>query len=337
MRHPILSLAALLVAALSSVATAGADDLATVIERAKSVNETWSTVSSDFELATLRHERTLVESGSDRQTLVAELSYAGARSAWRAGFVRFTNEIVDASYAVVVSRLRNDASRLALGRAVASRNDAEARSRSGLASQREVTQARIGVGSAELDAERAGWQLGDALDDYRTATGIDRVEIELPDDPGLTVTLTEREWVERDQELARAQLGVQIAELELARLASNAARYDRRTAEIELEIARAALVRARRAAEQGYEAFVRRVSVQQQIIRIAEEQLRLSEGLASEADVRYERDLSSVSERDQNRINVLQARVGLLEAQRDLVKTILEYAVVAELEPDQVL
>ena len=156
-------------------------------------------------------------------------------------------------------------------------------------------------------------------------------------DPGLTVALTEREWVERDHELARAELGVQIAELELARLASNAARFDRRTAEIELEIARAALDRARRAAEQGYESFVRRVSVQQQIIRIAEEQLRLSEGLASEAEVRYERDLISVSERDQNRVNVLQARVGLLEAQRDLVKTALEYAVVADLEPDDVL
>ena len=121
-RRTILVLVVLLVA--DAVWTS---DLVTVIERSKAVNETWFTVTSDAELARLRNERTLIESGSERQTLAAELTFAAARAAERRGRVAFYSEVVDVSYGLTLSQLNRDASRLALDRAEAARDDVLAR------------------------------------------------------------------------------------------------------------------------------------------------------------------------------------------------------------------
>ena len=122
-----------------------------------------------------------------------------------------------------------------------------------------------------------------------------------------------------------------------ARLAGNAARFDRLTLEAELERARLATQRAVTAAERSYESLRRRLATFAEVLTIRTEQLGLSAASYREARERFDRGLITAVQREQSRIRVLTAEKNLVEAQRNYVRTVLEYAAAVDAAPEDVL
>ena len=180
------------------------------------------------------------------------------------------------------------------------------------------------------------WQWQDALVELMNKTGLSWSDVVLPEVEAFTVQTTTEQWIERDFTVQRARIEEQIAGLENERLPANAARFDRILAETELDRQRLAARRAVDSSRRIYEAIIRRITSQAEIISIRKEELQLNDKLFQEAEQSYSHGMMDAKERDRTGIRVLNARMNLIRAQLEYLKTIMEYAVVAELSPSEV-
>jgi hypothetical protein len=161
--------------------------------------------------------------------------------------------------------------------------------------------------------------------------------VSLPDAPSIAIRIAAEDWIARDPGVARARTAERMAELRLERLPGNATPFDRTVLETELDRARLVTERAVNASERTYEMLRRRTMTLPEIVTIRTEQLRLSEASRREAQERFDRGLITAIQRDQTQVRVLTARKNLLEAQRNLVRIITEYAALSGIALEEVL
>ena len=317
--------------------TRNAEGLPGVLRAAESVNETYRALVVDAELAELRYQKGTIEAADELARLGAEATFLAARLDERRAYQTYYTEVVNAMYGVIVADFER---RIADGNAAVARDleaAVEVRFRNGLVPEGDVIDARIALRSAEVEREEKTWAWRDALETLDAATGMRFEDVSLPAVPVFSMTVGLEDWIERDLAVARARVTEQIAELRLARLAGNAARFDRLTLEAELERARLATQRAVTAAERSYESLRRRLATFAEVLTIRTEQLGLSAASYREARERFDRGLITAVQREQSRIRVLTAEKNLVEAQRNYVRTVLEYAAAVDAAPEDVL
>ena len=316
---------------------AHATNIATIVESAEAVNETYRALVVDAELADLRYEKNRIEATDRIQELAADSTWLTARAAERRSRQTFYGEVVDALYGAVTADY---------DRIVAERNDEIARDReavvavqfrNGLVPESDLFDARIAVRSAAIDREEKSWLLTDALTTLQDATGLEFDNVSLPATPSFSMRLSLDQWLERDPSVALARVAEEIARLRVERMPANVARFDRITLETELERARLATERALNSSERTYEAFRRRLTTLPELIVIRAEQLQISEASYREAGERFDRGLITAVQREQTWVRVLSARRNLVEAERTYVKTIVEYAAAAGIPLEEVL
>jgi outer membrane protein TolC len=316
---------------------AHAADLADFFASAESVNEDFSRMTIDLELASLRHERNRIEATDELRLLAADSALLLAQSAHRQSIGAYYNDVLDSVYGAAVADLEL---RIALRSEEVSREDERAAAdqvQRGLAPQRDLVDARTSVQSAAVESEQKRWQRQDRLDELAVVTGLSWADVALPDVEVFTVLLDAGQWIERDLAVKRARIEEQIAQTRRERLATNAPRFDRMTVETEHERALLTTQRAVASSGRAYVAMVRRLTAQAQIIAIRSSELELDEDLYQEAQDRYGRGFMNAADRDRTAVLVLSAQRSLVQAQLDYLKTVMEYAIVAGLSPSEVL
>ena len=316
---------------------ASAEGLPGVFRAAEGVNETYRLLVIDAELAELRYQKSRIEAQDDLARLSAEAAYSAALGDERRAYQTYYIGVVNAVYGAVIADFER---RIAERNAAVARDQeaaVEVRFRNGLVPEGDVIDARINLRSAEVDREEKTWAWFDATETLDTTTGMRFESITLPSVPPFSLNTRLEEWIEADYAVARARITERIAELRVARLPANAARFDRLTLEAELERARLATQRAVTAAERSYESLRRRLATFGEVLTIRSEQLELSRASFREAQERFNRGLLTAVQRDQTQIRVLTAEKNLVEAQRNYIRTILEYAAATGAAPEEVL
>ncbi|TVR59722.1 MAG: TolC family protein [Spirochaetaceae bacterium] len=314
-----------------------AEGLPGVLRAAEGVNDTFRSLVIDAELAELRYQKSRIEAQDEVARLSAEATYSAALGDERRAYQTYYTDVVNAVYGAVIADYER---RIAERNAAVARDQVaavEVRFRSGLVPEGDVIDARISLRSAEVEREEKTWAWLDANETLDTATGLRFESITLPGVPSFLFRITLEHWIEADYAVARARITEQIAELRLARLPANAARFDRLTLEAELDRARLARQRAVTASERAFESLRRRVTTFGEVLTIRSEQLVLSQASYREAQERFSRGLLTAVQRDQTQIRVLTAERNLVEAQRNYIRTILEYAAATGAAPEDVL
>ncbi len=316
---------------------AHASDFVDIIQASRAVNETYLEMEVNAELAELRYQRARIEAQDELARLNAQATYRAAKVSERGSLSEFYRDVVDSVYNAAIADLNRRIAVMNEDLALRDEAAAEVRFRNGLIPEGDLLDARIAVRSASVETEEQAWQLEDALDALDNATGLTSEQIILPDMPSLTVRLTSDEWIERDPTVARARTAERIAELRLELLPQNATRFDRTVLETELDRARLATERAVNASERLYETFRRRAITLPEIITIRTEQLQLSQASRREAQERFDRGLITAAQRDRTQVRVLTAQRSLMEAERNLMRVILEYAALTGIALEEIL
>jgi len=324
----------LLVVALSA---AGADELAQVIGTARTVNATFLAMTLDLELAELRYRQSIITASDELDRLSAEAGLAAARAASGQSRETFLRSVVDAIYAVLIADRELEVARLEETIAREEARVTETQTDQGLAPQHELASARVAVQSAAVTLERARWEREDAAAGFTSATGVAVDEVTQPALPQFDVTIAAEDAVAADPAVARARANERIAEIRIERLARNAPEFDRTLAQSELQRARQATENAIRASRTAYDATVRSILTQRRIIRMRQEEVSLNESFLADAGRRYDRGIASVSERDQAAVRLLNARIGLLQAEQAYLHATMRYVVIAQIPPEELL
>ncbi len=308
-----------------------------IVQAAQAVNETYLAMEVDAELAELRYQRSRIEAPDEVARLNAEATYLAARASERESLRKFYREVVDAVYDATVADFDRRIAEMNEDLAQRAEAAAEVRFRNGLIPEGDLLDARVAVRSASVETEEQTWQWEDALLELDNATGLTFEQLSLPDMPSFAVRLTADEWIARDPGVARARTAERLAELRLERLPQNATRFDRTVLETELDRARLARERSVNASDRTYELFRRRAITVPEIITIRTEQLELSRASRREAQERFDRGLITASQRDQSQVRVLTAQKNLIEAERNFMRIITEYAALAGIAPEEIL
>ncbi len=317
--------------------TTHAYDLGDIFEAARAVNETFLEMQVDAELAELRYQRGRIEAPDELARLNAEATFLAARASRRGSLRDFYREVVDAVYNAVIADYDRRIAELNEDLAIRGEAAAEVRFRNGLIPEGDLLDARIAVRAAAVETEEKTWQWEDALEELDNSTGLTFEQISVPDTPSFAIRLAGADWIDRDPAVARARTAEQIAEVRLERLPENAAPFDRTVLETELDRARLTAERAVNASERTYEMLRRRATTLPEVVTIRTEQLRLSEASRREAQERFDRGLITATQRDQTQIRVLTAQRNLIEAERNFMRIITEYAALSGVGLEEVL
>ena len=307
------------------------------VRAARAVNETYRAMLVDVELGTLRFEKSRIEARDQIELLAAESSFLGVRADARRALGLFYAEVADAVFGAIVADYDARIAEANLAIARAEERGAEERFRAGLIPEGDLLDSRIAVRSAEIDRDERAWQRGDAMEALDTATGLRFADLAVPDVPGFAVTITVEQWTAADPAVERARVAERIVALRVDRLPADVAPFDRLTLETELDRSRLAGDRALTASERTFESLRRRSVTLARIVETRAEQLRLSEAASREADERFTRGLLTMSARDQSRTRVLTARRNLVDAERNYLKVILEYAAAVGIDLEELL
>ncbi|TVQ26855.1 MAG: TolC family protein [Spirochaetaceae bacterium] len=322
---------------IATTITASAGVLPRYIRAAESVNETYRAMLVDVELGSLRYEKSRIEARDEIELLLAESAFLGVRTDARRALQLFYAEVADAVFGAIIADfdMRIADSNLAIARS--EERAAGERFRAGLVPEGDLFDARIAVRSAEIDRDERSWQRDDAMETLSTATGLRFDDLSVPRVPPFSVARSIQDWTAADPAVERARVAERIVALRLDRHPRNAAPFDRLTLETELDRSQLAVERALNASERTLESVRRRSVTLARIVETRAEQLRLSEAASREADERFDRGLLTISARDQSRTRVMTAQRNLVDATRNFLKVILEYAAAVGTDPEELL
>ncbi len=318
--------------------TLHAADISAIFASANKVNQDYSSIRLDLELATLRHQKSTIEAKDDLDGISAESTFLQAKATYRRSLVSYYQDVLDSAFGAVLADI---SLQIALGNEEVAREDEASAGQSvlkGLAPRRDLIDARTTTRSAAVDTEEARWGLSDARDELMNVTGLAISEIELPQSiKPLVVELTADQWIEWDFAVQRARVDERGAQLRFDRLPGNTADFDRTVAKGEFNRAALDSLRAVDSARAAYEGIVRKLQTQREIISMRTEVLELNRELAQDAAASYKNGMMSQADKKRTDVRVLTARKNLLQAELDYAKTIMEYVVVAGIEPEDAL
>jgi outer membrane protein TolC len=332
MRHGV-AVALVLLSALRL----GADPLPDLFEQALAVNTTYRVMEIDSELAQMRYQKGQIEAQNERDELAVESSFLQARAGARSSMRSFYNAVIDAVFKAATAELSVRAAELSLSIAQNAYVLAQTRYEGGLISDEDLKQAELQSDQAEQSLRQAQYDLEAAQRNLERETGLSWMWSLIPAEPGSVIAPDAQTYVALDLGLQSSQLSVRQAELALANVPENASRYDRLTAESELERARINLQETRASVEEAFFSAARGLARDEEAARIAFEQLEIERSLLLDSQARYDRGLITRDARDQQQIKVYNARSSYLRALQSYLSAIVSYAVAVDMDLSEVL
>lgn len=298
-------------------------------------NQEFRRLGLDFDLAVLRAERQGIQARDRLEELQAQDSTLAARSAYRRGLEEFYHAVLRRAYSVATDHLRRLVSDLQVERTTEQVRQQEARYGRGLSSQTDLMEAQIALRAARRDQQTAEWSHRDSRIAFEESTGVPWSDQFLPGVP--TVPEGSRaEWISADLALLRAETAVATARVRRDRLPRNAPDFDRRIADAELERAVFSRDQALLQSERRFEQLSRGLQIHGETIRIRREELELRSALARESINGFDRGMVTAAARDQARVQELQSRIQLLNAEHEYLVTAVTYLLGLEKTPGEV-
>ncbi len=300
---------------------------------AVSVRISYSLFKVDLELASLRRTRAEIEAKEELDRLNAEFSYVGALADYRRANLAFFNETLDTVFNVALAELDASIADVKAENANEDARLAQTRYLNGLLSEEGLKESGLALSTVTTDQELAAWTFADAAEVFRSALDRDWNGTLVPQVPDFIPSGTIELWLEKDTTLRRAKLSEKIAILKTAKLAANAAAFDRRIQQAELAKAKVAVTTTENDTRRAFDATVRKLKNQKALLQLRTEESVLKATLARDATRRYESGFAPLSEKNAQRTSELGARKNLLSAQRTYLKTIVEYLVYTDADP----
>ncbi len=291
-------------------------------------SNTCKSILSDYQLAQLRAERARIEARNPQGELKAQESLINARIEYMEQLEEFYLDVLESSFAVVITGLEEEVAELQLRIADENLLQAKARFESGKIPRLELAEAEVAKRRAELELETSSWQRQDSMEDF-----VQTVEIEWSDkllfgEPSVrSPSENVKEWKKRDSTIKRAELRLERKQLEEEHLPTNAPEFNLQLASAEVEQAQSALERAEAESERLFEQLNRRIYLENETRQLHEEELHMHRELLETAQRNHEQGLITTADLYQSRIQLVQAEIRAEQTRQNYLAATVKYTI----------
>lgn len=316
-----------MVCLLLAASFAGAQSVTQLVDRVSQNSASYQITVAEYELAMLQYESDIHTAVTADEQVGAELGRLLALLAYRNSITSFYHDVIDAVFDMATSSLALQAAVIDQEIAETDLAYAHARYDNGLISSSDFTEAELTYREQANSLAQAVFDEQEARSNLIGTTGLEWDTSLLPGELGPPQLVEPAAWVAADIPHQQSTLTLSKAERAADNPAGTISDFDQRSAELSLESAELDVQLALEASERAYRSTVRTLESDRVSLGIARERLALQQQLLTEANLRLDRGLITESQRDQQRVRLLQTDASYLEALRWAIKNIVSYRV----------
>jgi len=209
--------------------------LITIVDRAKEVNPNYVLSELNSEKAELDYEKAMIEAMNEKMELAAEINkFSGDQQVLR-NLTDFYAEILDDIFTVKTQKLDKQIKALNVEIAKKDYEDKKDLFDKDLVSENDLTDASLTYQDAQSSLSKSEKDLQVALDTFKRDTSLDYDEVDLFVPEYEKILVSKEEWVDANISVKIASDNVDIASYDKQNLSSNASKYQKKLADINLK------------------------------------------------------------------------------------------------------